>query len=73
MSSGYFPLSRNEKSDGFIIERCIEDIKVIRQTLYDSSCQDNNGEDGTSDGGYLAYLSLAEELLERCLRAKTSP
>jgi len=68
MSSGYFPL---DTCDGEAYERlqkvCDELASIAGEyTMYahELGCSD----DAANDGHYLAYLSLARELVQRTLR-----
>ena len=76
MSSGFFPLDRPNQfiSSGAseTLEKTIKDLRDLSSKYYDQICSDLNAEDACSDGQYLGYISLACELLERCLRPKVN-
>lgn len=67
MSSGYFPLDKNY-SKGAELASIKDQLEAIRVSYHDAICQDLTPEDAASDGGYLTYLSLAEELIQKCIR-----
>lgn len=67
MSSGYFPLTLESHHAG-VVQQIIRQITDIQVEYWDLIGGLDCPEDAASDGSYLTYLSMAKELLQRCVR-----
>lgn len=77
MASGYYPLSWSDKGGAALIE--ISDrLKALLGNRGDygdlpASWDNDQYDNASSDGGYETYLSLAAELIERCVKRPVFP
>lgn len=74
MSSGHFPLDPAYDPQGGELSEIADRLRSLTHTSYEEgglrglASYNDGAEDGASDGRYEAYLSLALELIERCIK-----
>lgn len=74
MASGYFPLDPAYDRQGQKLSEIADQLRSLTHTSHEDggllglASYNDAAEDGASDGRYEAYLSLALELIERCVK-----
>jgi hypothetical protein len=66
MAGGYYPM--DTAHEGKRLAEVADNLKELLTRSGLSDTDDSQFDNAASDGGYVAYLWLAHELIERCLK-----
>ena len=66
MASGWYPLDPR-RPEGKVLQKIIGDLENFLEHEAPNACNNDQPDNAAMDGGYVTYMELAVELLQRCI------